>query len=393
MGGEKRIIGLDIIRTIAIFSVIFGHISFLFLPLVNLCFVRNIIRIFISYSEIIAFFGVELFFVLSGFLISNILFDILHYSTDINFILKNFLLGRWLRTLPNYFLFFIINYFIYKFFLKIDIKIDVRFALFLQNFITPHPVFYKEAWSLSVEEWFYLLFPIISIWLVIYNKFSLKATFLISISFFIIYSLLAKLVFLQYYNGLRFNFDEYFRKIVIFRFDGIAIGIFGFWIFKYYTSIWYRYKYLSLGVSLVLIPVSFFVFFMIYKNNFLLYNTNENTYILSSMFYTPLWAVLILGVFPFFSSFIGFKTQILNRVFMFLSKISYSLYLCNLPLLIVFKRTIYIPNNSIMYTILNLFVYLFILIIVSYVIYKYYERIFMAFRIRILPYYNMKNKN
>lgn len=389
MNINRRIIGLDVIRTTAVLFVIFGHTSFLFNPLINIYILGKLIQVFTSCSEIIAFFGVELFFVLSGFLISNILFDILNGTIDIKLILRNFLLGRWLRTLPNYFLFLLVNYLICSYLIT-DFKFDIRYVLFLQNLFTVHPLYFKEAWSLSVEEWFYLLFPFITIVLFICCGFNIKTTFFITIVCFIVYSFIAKMIFLQSHLGQHYNFDEYFRKIVIFRFDAIAIGILGFWLSKYYSFKWNKYKLYSLVLSAVLIPISLFIFFSIYKNNFLVYKSNDAIYITVSLFYTTLWAVLILGVFPFLSSFVRFSNNLLNRLFTFLSKISYSLYLCNLPVLIIFKRTIYIQNDSIITTMINLFVYLFILITVSYIIYQYYETPFIRFRNKIIPYYNLK---
>lgn len=35
------------------------------------------------------------------------------------------------------------------------------YAVFMQNFHVPLDLFFWESWSLAVEEWFYLLFPLI----------------------------------------------------------------------------------------------------------------------------------------------------------------------------------------------------------------------------------------
>lgn len=40
------------------------------------------------------------------------------------------------------------------------------YAVFLQNFHVPLDLFFWESWLLAVEEWFYLLFPLIVIGLV-----------------------------------------------------------------------------------------------------------------------------------------------------------------------------------------------------------------------------------
>lgn len=161
MKTKNRVAGLDVIRTTAISLVIFGHCSFLFNPLQKLPVIGVAVQAFTTISEIFGYFGVELFFVLSGFLISNILFSIIDKSRNAKETITAFLYSRWLRTLPNYFLFIILNCLLF-FVLDITLKFDPRFLLFLQNFLTPHPDFFKEAWSLSVEEWFYFLFVLLS---------------------------------------------------------------------------------------------------------------------------------------------------------------------------------------------------------------------------------------
>ena len=35
-----------------------------------------------------------------------------------------------------------------------------HYFFFSQNIISPHPWFFPEAWSLSIEEWFYVIIPI-----------------------------------------------------------------------------------------------------------------------------------------------------------------------------------------------------------------------------------------
>ena len=38
-------------------------------------------------------------------------------------------------------------------------QVNFRYFIFSQNLYQPHPLFFPEAWSLSIEEWFYLTFP------------------------------------------------------------------------------------------------------------------------------------------------------------------------------------------------------------------------------------------
>ena len=93
----KRNFGLDLCRAIAIIMVIISHIRGYFSR-----------YFYVDFLGINGFFAVELFFVLSGFLIGKIIIKDLVVSENKD--LKKFYLRRWFRTLPallcysNYFI-------------------------------------------------------------------------------------------------------------------------------------------------------------------------------------------------------------------------------------------------------------------------------------------------
>jgi peptidoglycan/LPS O-acetylase OafA/YrhL len=143
-----RVFGLDLLRAVAIGLVLLCH---LMLVMQYCC------RPLKGWSAMAGYFGVELFFVLSGFLIGGILIrDMSAGTTGGN--LFRFWSRRWLRTLPLFFLFLAIN-------LAINASLGApttgwwRHAFFIQNFTSKPGPFFGEAWSLAVEEWFYLLAP------------------------------------------------------------------------------------------------------------------------------------------------------------------------------------------------------------------------------------------
>jgi peptidoglycan/LPS O-acetylase OafA/YrhL len=92
--------------------------------------------------------GVDLFFVLSGYLIGSQLLNPMAQGKEVR--LSSFYLRRLLRTLPAYYV--VLAVYI------LTAYPGWRFLVFAQNFRMP-PVF-TPSWSLCVEEQFYLLFPI-----------------------------------------------------------------------------------------------------------------------------------------------------------------------------------------------------------------------------------------
>ena len=144
---EARVFGLDLLRASAIALVLVAHASVMFLPLTHA----------LEGWWMLGHFGVELFFVLSGFLIGGIL---VRQAGAARFGVGRFWVRRWLRTLPNYYLFLAINILLARWIDGIWPSAGA-YALFLQNFAWPQPIFFIESWSLAVEEIFYLIAPLL----------------------------------------------------------------------------------------------------------------------------------------------------------------------------------------------------------------------------------------
>jgi len=139
MQSSSRNIGLDILRAAAILGVFFCHG----------------ITITIKDRDILGPFGsgVELFFVLSGFLIGRIYF---RSSQGESFSFWNFWRSRWWRTLPPYYA-AILVYLIVRLMAPAP-GLHWYYALFLQNYLGVTG--FGPSWSLCVEEHFYLLLPV-----------------------------------------------------------------------------------------------------------------------------------------------------------------------------------------------------------------------------------------
>jgi peptidoglycan/LPS O-acetylase OafA/YrhL len=97
--------------------------------------------------------------VLSGFLIGGIIIDTLERDPRW---LANFWLRRWMRTLPSYFLFLAVNVLLMRVMYHRWPGLWGSYAVFGQALWWPQPQFFNEAWSLAVEEVFYLLAPLLA---------------------------------------------------------------------------------------------------------------------------------------------------------------------------------------------------------------------------------------
>lgn len=105
--------------------------------------------------------GVDLFFVLSGFLISSQLFRVMQRQGGIDF--RSFFIKRFFRILPLYWLVVAIYFFVPAFHEREALPPLYKFLTFTQNFglnLRLHGTF-SHAWSLCVEEHFYLALPVV----------------------------------------------------------------------------------------------------------------------------------------------------------------------------------------------------------------------------------------
>lgn len=165
---EKRITNLDGIRGIAVLAVIAFH--YIHNQTMYDSWLINRFGTPASLLIKVAYFGwsgVDLFFILSGFLIGNILLK----NKDSKSLFKTFYIRRFFRIIPVYYLLVAI-FFLLTLTPLYDPKASfffdpiplTAFLLMIQNFYMAHynhfgPLPLTPTWSLCIEEQFYLIIP------------------------------------------------------------------------------------------------------------------------------------------------------------------------------------------------------------------------------------------
>lgn len=202
---NHKLIGLDHLRAFAIFYVFIFHYSILF-PSPEWLY---------SISKF-GWTGVDLFFVLSGYLISSQLFLKIDKEQPIS--LREFFLKRFFRIIPAYVVVLTL-YFLFPSFREREAPAPLwKYLTFTHNLgldIRAQGTF-SHAWSLCVEEHFYLFLPLILIALIYFNQVKQGAKLLI---FFFVAGFCARL----------FVWYTYLEPVV---------GEDGFWA-HWYTLIYY----------------------------------------------------------------------------------------------------------------------------------------------------------
>jgi peptidoglycan/LPS O-acetylase OafA/YrhL len=317
--------------------------------------------------------GVELFFVLSGFLIGGMLIKIFERSGSFGIkSMGNFWIRRWFRTLPNYYLVLLINIFIVYFgIIHEDFsQFNWKFFFFLQNFSGPFTDFFWESWSLSIEEWFYLIFPLIlglTFLLLKLFKVQKKYIFLVAILVLLFVPLLLRIFIASRYTVNEFFFGTRIQKVVIFRLDSIALGILAAFIQRWHPGFWHRSRNIAFITGLV-------------GSYVLLYINLPPDLFFTKVFRLFLESFFCFLLLPKFAS-IRKGPKILVRFFTHISLISYSMYLLNLAVISEVLSANLPPRGP--HSAWALYaVYWSLVLILSTLLYKYYEKPVMDLRDR-----------
>jgi peptidoglycan/LPS O-acetylase OafA/YrhL len=236
-----RVFGLDLLRAAAILSVICAH---------------GFVVLYPHFGSVLGFFGhggfygVELFFVLSGFLIGQILIrqgPALGHAGSV----AVFYVRRWFRTLPLFFLFLAINVWLEFQFRQHHVGVSeaLSHGFFLRNLTGFRMSFFPESWSLAIEEWFYLLFPA-ALWLGLKITKRFDGVFLSAAFAFFTFSTVARMLAA---GDPAATWSEGQRMVVIYRFDALMLGMFAAWLSVRFPLRWRKHRLLVALAGLALL--------------------------------------------------------------------------------------------------------------------------------------------
>ena len=323
---------IDGLRALSVISVIIFHLDHNFLPG--------------------GFIGVDIFFVISGYLISKIITS----KIDKNeFNISIFFISRARRILPMLF-FILIFFFPLIFFLLPSKMISISESILTGLFFVSNIIFYWQSgyfgeainlkpfihlWSLSVEEQFYIVFPIYCI-LFYKKKFFLSSL----IGFFIISFILANSFGAQYPNANFFLTPT--------RIWEILSGVFFMFFEKKKISI--NSKILDLACSAALVIII---------SSFILLNNLDN---IPNIKLLP--TIISTGVLIIYGANSNVVQKILcNKPVVFIGLISYSLYMLHQPILAFNKNLILFEEN-----ILFKIIFFIVLVFISSLTWKFIEQ-------------------
>ncbi len=302
---SDRMFGLDVCRSIAILSVILGHMLHHSSP-----------HPLLASFGFVGLFGVDLFFCLSGFLIGRILLlESARWPVEKEAGILRFWYRRWMRTLPLYFFFLIIS-------IKYDwkgattISSQLSYLVFAQNLAWPMTDFFRLSWSLAVEEWFYFSFPLLLLLLIGFGRRPRSAAAAAIICCVLIPPFMRVVLPGHSYDFQ--NIDEGIRQVVIFRMDSIGFGVLIAFIHQWNKVLFVQLSklwWLFLSLVIVCMVCTKWGYFGL------------SQYKMIGSLYFSLSAIAFAGLMPCFTGLRPSRFKLLNRLVRFTSLISYSMYL------------------------------------------------------------------
>lgn len=221
--------GLDTLRALAIVLVVLHHYVLFVSEASTFGWVGDI-----------GWVGVDLFFALSGYLIGNQIFAAMRSEAGLS--LKRFYARRFLRTLPNFYVVLAL-YFLWPWFRAgRELPELWRFLTFTQN-INLHPgTAFSHAWSLCIEEQFYVLLPALALGLAALRR-PLRWGWAAVVAAFAVGMLVRAGLWQEMVaqgQGAQWNYFKYIYYSTFCRFDELVAGVALALLRNYHGALWAR---------------------------------------------------------------------------------------------------------------------------------------------------------
>jgi len=297
---------------------------------------------------------VTFFFVMSGFvmMISH------HHKPDIPIL--GYYIHRLARVMPVYLL--ALTYFVW---INPDPLSLLLSLTFTQAWVSPYPLLPNVAgWSLSVEMFFYLLFP----WLLyLVKRYHLKASMLLLLTsgiFGLTQMVLSRLIQPDIYPGEPSLIHDLIFFFPLSHLCSFLLGGAAGKLFLENTTFFNSRGLLQLLLfSTALTSVYLTLNNLDYINRLFTFPV-----VLGASFFAPLFALLVLGI----ASSDNKITRLFTRAaFVFLGEISFAIYILQFPVHLLLERIF--PATLLAHNTLFFLGFLLILILVSAFIHRYFE--------------------
>ena len=296
-----------------------------------------------DFFEFTSILGVELFFVLSGFVLAS---QLLKLEADPKRNLKIFLFRRWIRTVPPYLVALICAAIVFDYGDKLNF---LKFLTYTQNILSDNsnPNFFSVAWSLSVEEWFYIFLPLL---ILIGTKIKLRILKFNTINICILIIIFLNL-FRLYYNNEDLNWGEDVRRSVLLRLDSLCFGVIAFTLKDKI-----KLKYIYFFLFLTMIPLFYFLIKPLLINESLFFQN----------LFMPLCSICFSSILIILTH-INFNSKIIKKISYNGASISYSMYLFHIFFI---PTTVNLFDNII----LSLLSYMLFLKLFCWIFFRIFEK-------------------
>lgn len=373
MKDVTRQYGLDLIRATAIILVVLNHSVGILNPIIELPHFGDFFGKVLALFQPVGLLGVELFFVLSGFLIGRILIKLFNRHTSLSVSeLFQFWMRRWLRTIPAYWIVLTMIFVFYGIW-------KPEYYFFLQSYSVNRIVFFVESWSLPVEEFFYLLFPLfLVLGTLLCRRLNPVKRILISIIGFITFFTLVRILTIII-NDYQLHQYTQIRMMTFIRLDAIAYGVLFAWLSLFKGQFLKKYALPLFLTGILLIILITGINYLGTHPALLWYEKSFPYKAITDLFLYTFYPFLCALLLPYADNLTTSKKSIFNSFVQHTSKVSYSLYLLHL---VVLRNMIIDPmlDGGILNAVVLFIFYLLLCFVFSTLFYHTIELPFMNLR-------------